>query len=138
LRGSYSKESGRYVDLTNSEGKRGKQLIVARLMLTTFVRPPTEGELARHLDDNKHNQVIENLAWGNGKDNAADADRNNRLRRGSSHGMSRLNETQVREIKRDYVFRSREFGSYALARKYGVDVGSIWRIVRRNGWKHVV
>lgn len=36
------------------------------------------------------------------------------------------------QIRREYVFKSREFGSYALAKKYGVDVHTILRIVHEG------
>jgi hypothetical protein len=67
------------VDLRRDDGKQ-VTLIVARLMLTAFVRPPKEGEVARHLDDNCRNDVLENLAWGYPKDNSQDAWRNGRCK----------------------------------------------------------
>jgi hypothetical protein len=52
---------------------------VAALILRAFVGPPGEGQyLARHLDDNRGNNNLTNLAWGNDADNHADAVRNGR------------------------------------------------------------
>ena len=66
-----------------SSGGRSIRLHIACIMLLTFVGPPPSSygkrknqSLARHLDDNSSNNVIENLAWGSPKENTADAYRN--------------------------------------------------------------
>ena len=135
----YFDSNGYSTCLTNTAGK-GVQIIVARLMLTVFVRPPTKGEVARHLDDNKRNQSLDNLAWGTVQENADDAIRNNRYSKyskGSSHWGSKLNEEQVLEIKTTYIRRDRHFGVQALARKYDVSDHCIWHILKGQTWKHV-
>lgn len=50
----------------------GKKYYKHRLILTTFDRPPKEGEVARHLDDDEFNNRFENLEWGSHQDNADD------------------------------------------------------------------
>lgn len=50
---------------------------LAACVLLAFVGPPPEGSrLARHLDDDRANNRLENLAWGTDADNNADARRN--------------------------------------------------------------
>jgi hypothetical protein len=63
----------------------GKQIeyAVAYLVLITFVGPPPfeygRGRcVARHLDDDRSNSKVANLAWGTTRDNSQDAVRNNR------------------------------------------------------------
>lgn len=52
---------------------------IAQLVLRAFIGPPPKGKyLARHLDDNPLNNSLNNLAWGDHKDNTADAIRNGR------------------------------------------------------------
>lgn len=116
---------------------RSKEEVVARLILTAFVREPFPNELARHLDDNKTNNILQNLAWGTAYDNAEDAGRNGKLRTGSSHGMSKLTEEQVSEIKSLYKYKSSTHGTYALAKMYSVNQGTIFEIVKGSTWKHV-
>lgn len=55
----------------------GKEKSLAALILLAFVGPPPEGKhLARHLDDNRLNNKLSNLAWGDDLDNTRDAIRN--------------------------------------------------------------
>lgn len=50
---------------------------VAQLVLYAFVGPPGKDQyLARHLDDDRSNNFVVNLAWGNDQDNHDDAIRN--------------------------------------------------------------
>jgi len=47
---------------------------IHRLVLLTFDGPPPEGKnVARHLDGNRKNNNIDNLAWGSYSDNAKDS-----------------------------------------------------------------
>lgn len=67
---------------------------VAYLVLLAFVRPPTEGEVARHVKDpDPHNCRLENLGWGTRSENAADE-----LRHNGKHHNSKLLPAQVKEI----------------------------------------
>jgi hypothetical protein len=50
---------------------------IARLMLLAFMGPPPVGKyLSRHLDDNRENNTLSNIAWGDHQDNKDDALRN--------------------------------------------------------------
>jgi hypothetical protein len=55
----------------------GKWCSLARLILLAFVGPPPKGcYLARHLNDDRENNNLENLAWGTDQDNHDDAVKN--------------------------------------------------------------
>jgi thymidylate synthase (FAD) len=59
-----------------------KNVAVHRLVLEAFVRPSAPGEEARHLNHNRQDNRLNNLAWGTSADNSADtlsADRHQRL-----------------------------------------------------------
>lgn len=56
---------------------------------------------------------------------------------GSKSGMSKLTEDVILEIRRTFVRRSKEFGTGALGRKYGVNRSTIDKILRGRSWKHV-
>lgn len=49
-----------------------KKKKVHRLLLSTFVRQPEDGEVTRHLDGNPGNNRLSNLAWGTPTENEAD------------------------------------------------------------------
>lgn len=63
---------------------------VHRLVAMSFIPNPLNYSLVRHLDDNKMNNNVENLAWGDEQLNSDDAIKNNKYTRGSSHYRSRL------------------------------------------------
>jgi hypothetical protein len=53
-------------------------LRIHRAVLNSFIGPPGEGEVARHLNDVRTDNRLENLGWGTRLDNAQDAQRNGR------------------------------------------------------------
>jgi Mor family transcriptional regulator len=61
----------------------------------------------------------------------------NRSPKGEKSGNSKLTNEQVIQIRKEYIFRSKEFGSYGLAKKYEVSQLLILTIVKREGWKHI-
>lgn len=91
-----------------------------RMLLESFVRPPESGEVARHLNDDKLDNRLENLAWGTWDDNMADALKNGKIgvvlkRKGS------LTSDQLEEVI------ASEESCRVLARRYGVSTMMIQR-----------
>lgn len=69
---------------------------IHRLVAQTFI--PTDDPkhtIVRHLDDNRLNNNLENLAWGNQKDNAKDAILNGKIPVGTSAKQSKLTERDI-------------------------------------------
>jgi len=137
MKSSFTKENGWVVGMTDDGGKHQHESI-ARLILTTFVRLPRNGEFARHLDDNKHNQNLTNLAWGMPKDNTHDALKNGRMCCGTRSNFHKLKEKQVLEIRSIHVPRDKQLGTVGLARKYNVDISTISHIINKHTWKHLL
>lgn len=79
-----------YTVITICSGGRAKAHKLHRLLLSTFVRPPKPGEEGRHLDGNRSNNDLNNLAWGSRLDNEADKKRHgthaNTLKRSDPYG----------------------------------------------------
>jgi HNH endonuclease/NUMOD4 motif/NUMOD3 motif len=73
----YKKPKKDYVVvLCNGQSKRWDTAL-ARVILTVFVGPPPPGKSqARHLDDDRSNNHLSNLAWGSAWDNMQDKIRN--------------------------------------------------------------
>jgi hypothetical protein len=57
--------------------------------------------------------------------------------RGEGHGMAKLTDEDVREIRRLYRWRSKEFGTYGLANRYNVTQHLIVLILQGKIWTHV-
>lgn len=73
----------------------------------------------------------DHLFLGTPKQNSEDACKKGLHRKGSSHGASKLKETDVKEI-----LTSTE-SSRVLGKRFGVDHMVILRIKRRVAWRHV-
>ncbi len=58
--------------------------------------------------------------------------------RGEGHGNAKLNEEQVREIRRRYRKGRRGRGYAALGREFGVDQSTVASIVNWKSWTHVI
>jgi len=117
----------------------GKQTnhLIHHLVADAFLpaKCPTD-TVVRHLNDDRLDNRVENLARGTYSDNLSDAFCNGRSSpRGCSHGMAKLTEDDVREIRRLYVMGC--ISQRELALRFGVDRVTIGRIVLRKNWKHI-
>lgn len=118
--------------------KDGKRLrrYVHSLVAYAFLppRPSSEHEV-RHLNGERGDNHIDNLAWGTRKENAADRERHGRTARGARHGMfgvhlprskngyAKLTDEQVSDIL------VAPGSQRAIAKKFGVSQKCIWRIL---------
>ncbi len=70
------------------DGKR-KAHLVHRLVADLYLPPrPTPKHEIRHLDGNKENNDVFNLAWGTAKDNADDREKHGMTSRGLKHSKA--------------------------------------------------
>ncbi len=133
--------------MLQSEGKllsRSVHVLVAE----AFHGPRPEGLQVRHLDDNKTNNIPENLKYGTAKENGEDRrlhsgkgrkasyDKEVRLYspRGEAHWKSRFTEEDIRSIRSR---RSMGITARELASEYKTTKQYIQSIVRYEVWKHV-
>jgi hypothetical protein len=106
-----------------------------RLAYKLFVGPIPEGKQVLHRCDNPGCINPSHLWIGMDADNQADSVAKGRHARGESHGRSKLSWSQVQEIRSQYQRGSHEFGSYALARHYGISRREIRDVVRGQSWR---
>ena len=69
-------------------------------------------------------------------DNMRDAASKGRMAVGVQHGRTTLNADQVREIRGSYVRWSTPLRELAL--RFGVSIGTIYKIVKRRTWRQVI
>lgn len=111
---------------------------VHRLVLETFVGPCPSGMECRHLDGNKQNNHLDNLCWGTKSQNAYDAIKDGGWPdiRGEKNGNTSLSEQEVRRIL--IMFRDGVYSKQELAERFKVDRKTIWNIVNRRTWAHII
>jgi hypothetical protein len=116
----------RYVNLHDEQGQHMRR--VARLVAAAFHGEPAAGQVVRHLDNCRTNDVPENLAWGSAKDNSADMVRHGTNPAGERHPMARLSRDDVVAI------RASAAGRRELASTYAVDARHIDSIRSGRRW----
>lgn len=111
----------------------GRHVAVAR----AWIPNPHNLPLVRHLDDDKENHHVSNLAWGTTKDNMLDACLNGR--RGKV-----LDAAKVRQIKKELTENARRLMQRSdggldrwLAKQFNVSESTIGRIRNGKAWHHV-
>lgn len=120
---------------------------VNRIVCAAFHGPaPSRKHHAAHNDGNSLNNRADNLRWVLGSENEFDKRRHGTARigekhwsksmperraKGEKHGLAKLTEQQVRDIRADTRFQ-RE-----IAAEYGVSQKAVWGIKTRNTWGHV-
>ncbi|WP_442777660.1 NUMOD4 motif-containing HNH endonuclease [Acinetobacter baumannii] len=124
-------KGGRYLAVTLADGPKRKQYLIHDLVLLTFIGPKPKGMYVCHGDDNRINNRLENLRYGTPKENVQDALRNGVKPIGEKHGVAKLKNDQVKDI------RSSELDAKTLAKKYGVCVSHICNIKARKTWVHI-
>lgn len=95
---------------------------VHRLVLEAFVGPRPVGFQARHLNGDRRDNRLENLAWGTALENARDRDRHGTTAVGEKSGVAKLTDRDAAAIRESL---SAGASSVDLAREYGVHPATI-------------
>lgn len=119
----------------NEGGSSGRSLYAHRAAYELFVGPIPEGLCVLHHCDNKLCVNPNHLFLGTKTENSSDMVAKGRQARGERQGLAKLTWSQVREIREQYQSGSREFGTRALGRRYGVHQSEIWDIIHNHIWR---
>lgn len=124
------KENGYLVVSLKHPNGRIVQQRLHRLVLLTFVGQCPDGMEGRHLNGDKTDNRLMNLAWGTPKENGIDRIRHGTTAKGEHHGMAKLTRAEVEEIR---SIGSKE-SSRELGRRFGVSKTSILLVRKRKVW----
>lgn len=122
----------------------GKKRWLHRLIAETFLKQRVGCDVVNHKNGMKHDNCVSNLEWVTTKENvrhSIDVLGNlpfggKRLDfYGSDHGMSKLDEKDVKKIRRMYVTGGHTHRS--LAKEYNVAPPTITAILNYRTWTHV-
>lgn len=108
---------------------RQRQSAVHRLVAHAFLGPRPSGMECRHLDGDRSNAALKNLAYGTRSQNYQDRKRHGTENDGERHGLSKLTNQMAREI------RASAAPTKELARRYEVSPVTINRIRSRRSYR---
>ena len=113
---------------------KGNTFRVHRLVAQVFIPNPENKPQINHINGIKTDNRVENLEWVNNSENVRHADKLGLRRcvKGEKHYMCKLSETDIEAIRKSYIFRHPEFGTVALAKKYGVSQQHISNILNNR------
>ena len=125
-----TKDGYLYVDLYKNDDV--KIFAVDRLVALAFIDNPENKPTVNHINADKTNNFVENLEWNfrHSFDNGLCGNK------GSKHGLSKLVEPQVLEIRR--LYSTGDYYQKDLGRMFDVSSTLIGLIVKRRIWSHNV
>lgn len=116
--------------------KECKTIMIHRLVANVFIPNPENLSQVNHIDGNKQNNNISNLAWCNAQENHKHAKETGLKAKGSGVGTSKLTEAKVRKIK--YILKKGGVTHAVIAKKFGVHESTISLIFTEKFWKHII
>lgn len=123
-----------YLSVALRKDGKYRQWRIHRLVLEIFVGPCPAGMLTAHNNGVRDDNRLENLRWDTQSNNVADKLAHGTIQRGETHGMSRLKEADVRDIRRRYAAGER---ADSLAAEFGMAAVTVRKVIARTLWKHV-
>lgn len=118
------------IDLKRSGARR--TFTVHTLVLTAFVGPRPEGHECRHLNGDRADSRLTNLAWGTPTENDEDRRRHGTFVQGEKHGAAKLTDDQVREIRNSMEKQA------TIAQRHGITQSLVSMIKSGKRWAHVI
>jgi hypothetical protein len=128
-----------YVNRQNGYGMMqwdGKLRLAHRISYALAFGPVPEGKWVLHHCDTPACVNPAHLFLGTHLDNMTDKKAKKREARGSQHGLAKLTEDDVRRMRA--LYQPRKFPLRKLARMFGVSLGTVYPIILRKTWTHVV
>lgn len=141
LRPTISK-TGYWVITIRPNGRKGKSycLKLHRLVAEAFIANPDNKPHINHKDGNKLNNNFTNLEWVTPKENTTHAIKIG-LMKNHLHGEAmdnvKLNENDVKFIRKHFIANDSEFGYNGLSKIFNVHRATIRDVVTRKRWKHI-
>lgn len=108
---------------------------ICRLVAEAFIGKRPSGMELRHLDGNKLNSNVNNLAYGTHQENMLDMWAHKTMPHGESTYNHKLTDANVKDIKA--YAKTHTKPSHFLAKRYGVHRATIMSILKGKTWKHI-
>ena len=114
------------------DGRKHVQYI-HQLVASAFIGP-ANGLDVRHLDGNRANNCLTNLAYGTRKENMDDARQHDTIARGSSLPQSKLTDSKVIKLRE---LRKEGITVPALAKQFNISLRTVYRALTGESWSHI-
>lgn len=116
-----------YLDVCLSKNKKTKYLRVHRLVAEAFIENRENHPFVCHRDDNRKNNNVANLFWATHNINMKDMVSKKRQAFGEKHGMTKLLNKEVLEIRK--LYKSKRKTQQQIAAMYKVTQAQISNII---------
>ena len=116
------------------KGGRFYRRFVHRLVLLTFIGPPPEGHETSHLDGDRTNNNLTNLAWESKAANMFRKRLHGTIVQGEKTPQSRLTADIVSYVREKYLAGE---SCPSIAKKLNVHSDTVWMAATRRTWKHI-
>ena len=107
-----------------------------QLVAKLFVPGQVEGKEINHIDGNKMNAHYENLEWVTRRENIIHSIKvlGKKFCNGERCHTAKVTEEIVRAIRKEAV---KGKSKKPIAAKYGLDLSTVYDLIKGNSWKHV-
>ena len=122
-----------YYCIVLSKNSIKKTFLVHRIVAQHYLENNYQKLLVNHIDGNKTNNHYSNLEWCTTQENTEHATINDLVKFGQDHGMSKLTDIEVKEIREKYKPNG-VYSSYKLAKEYKVSRVLINLVVNKKIW----
>ena len=105
-----------------------RRFMAHEAILLAWVGPKPAGMVARHLDDDRDNCHLDNLAWGTRRQNYDDAVRNGKIKLGTSHAQAAITAEQASMLR--FFFKGQKIHGLKAAdwaKEFGCSVQTIYK-----------
>ena len=104
-----------------------------------FISNESNKETVNHIDGNKLNNAVYNLEWATREENMQHAYRLGLKKpsRGSSNSQAKLTDSDVEYIRKSYIRQSKEYGTVALGKKFGLTNAAVGLVIRGVTYRNV-
>jgi predicted XRE-type DNA-binding protein len=129
--------SASYYRVTLSKNGKIKRFSVHRLVASTFISNPENKPQVNHKDGDKLNNKLDNLEWVTVSENnrhAIDTGLSIPVK-GEDHGMCKLKESDILEIRR--LYHETNLTQQQIGDMFGIDRKYATEIISGECWKHV-
>ena len=120
--------------LKSLDEKSQKTIYIHKTVAKLFLGPRPEDCVIRHLDGNRYNNQVSNLAYGTVKQNHEDLIKHG-THRHENNGRALLSERCVKAIK--FLHSSGLVDAVALSKAFEVHEATIRAIIKGRNWKDV-